>query len=370
MSTYCFFDVREITDQAKVEQYLAGVFATVEQYGGRYLVLGGKSDLVEGDWQPVYPVIVEFADGEHARRWYSSPEYEPLKALRVAGTRSNAVFLEGAMPGSEQAAVQTHRGKTSKTPAEIYDSLFVPALFRQWGPIVAAEARIGRGDRVIDIACGTGVLALAALDRVGAEGKVVGLDPNPDMLCVARRKSTCIDWREGRAEQIPFPDESFDAAVSQFGLMFFDDRAAGLREMMRVVKTGGRLAVAVCDSLDQSPGYAAVADMLERLFGSDVANAFRAPFVLGDAELLRSLCAKAGIERAEVKRHRGTVRFASIETLISTERACIWTLGGLLDNEQFKQLLEEAKRALMPFVTAAGAVAFDMPALVITASKD
>jgi uncharacterized protein (DUF1330 family)/SAM-dependent methyltransferase len=369
MSTYCFFDVREITDQAKVEQYWAGVFATVEQYGGRYLVLGGKSDLVEGDWQPVYPILVEFADSERAQRWYSSPEYEPLKALRVAGTRSNAVFLEGATPGSEEA-VQTRRGTTPKTPAEIYDSLFVPALFRQWGPIVAAEARIGRGDRVIDIACGTGVLALAALDRVGAEGKVVGLDPNTDMLCVARRKSTRIDWREGRAEQVPFPDESFDAAVSQFGLMFFEDRAAGLREMMRVLKSGGRLAVAVCDSLDESPGYAAVAEMLERLFGSDVANAFRAPFVLGNAELLHSLCAKAGIERAEVRRHRGTVRFTSIESLISTERACIWTLGGLLDNEQFKRLLEEAERALAPFVTAAGAVIFDMPALVITASKD
>ena len=102
MSLYCFFDVREITDHAKVEQYLAGVFATVEQYGGRYLVLGGKSDLVEGDWQPVYPVIVEFADGEQAQRWYSSPEYEPLKALRVAGTRSNAVFLEGATPESRR----------------------------------------------------------------------------------------------------------------------------------------------------------------------------------------------------------------------------------------------------------------------------
>jgi uncharacterized protein (DUF1330 family)/SAM-dependent methyltransferase len=370
MSAYCFFDVREITDQAKVDQYLAGVFATVEQYGGRYLVLGGKSDLVEGDWRPVYPVIVEFADGEQAQRWYSSPEYEPLKALRVAGTRSNAVFLEGAAPESEEAEVQANRGNTSKSPAEIFEALFVPALFRQWGPIVAAEARIGRGDRVIDVACGTGVLALAALYRVSAEGSVVGLDPNIGMLDVARRKSTRIDWREGRAEQIPFPDASFDAAVSQFGLMFFEDREAGLREMMRVLKTGGRLAVAVCDSLDQSPGYAALANLLERLFGSDVANAFRAPFVLGNAELLRSLCAKAGMERAEVKQRHGTVRFASIESLISTERACIWTLGGLLDNGQFKRLLVEAERALVPFVTAAGAVAFDMPALVITAAKE
>ena len=62
MSHYCFFDVREVTDHAKVERYLVGVFATVAQYGGRYLVLGGKSDVVEGDWQPTYPVIVEFAD--------------------------------------------------------------------------------------------------------------------------------------------------------------------------------------------------------------------------------------------------------------------------------------------------------------------
>ena len=151
--------------------------------------------------------------------------------------------------------------------------------------------------------------------------------------------------------------------------MFFEDRAAGLREMMRVLKPGGRLAVAVCDSLEQSPGYAAVADMLERLFGNDVANAFRAPFVLGNANLLHGLCAEAGIRNAEVKRISGTVRFASIESLISTERACVWTLGGLLDDEQFKRLLEEAERVLVPFVTAGGAVAFDMPALVVTASK-
>ena len=116
MSAYCFFDVREITDQAKVERYLAGVFATVEQYGGRYLVLGGKSDLVEGDWQPVYPVIVEFADGEQAQRWYSSPEYEPLKALRLAGTRSNAVFLEGATPESRGGGSPGQQGRRIEIP--------------------------------------------------------------------------------------------------------------------------------------------------------------------------------------------------------------------------------------------------------------
>jgi ubiquinone/menaquinone biosynthesis C-methylase UbiE/uncharacterized protein (DUF1330 family) len=366
MSHYCFFDVREITDHAKVEQYLAGVFATVAQYGGRYLVLGGKSDVVEGDWQPAYPVIVEFADREQARRWYSSPEYEPLKVLRVAGTRCNAVFIEGVTPQS--LGITATQG-ASRSPAEIYDALFVPALFRQWGPIIAAEARIGAGDSVLDVACGTGVLALAALDRVGAKGRVVGLDPNADMLAVARRKSTRIDWREGSAEHIPFADGSFDASVSQFGLMFFEDKAVGFWEMMRVLKPGGRLAVAVCDSLEQSPGYAAVANMLERLFGNEVANAFRAPFALGNESLLRELCAEAGIMDAEVKRISGTVRFSSIDSLVSTERACVWTLGGLLDDGQFKRLREEAERVLAPFVTAGGLVEFDLPALVATACK-
>jgi SAM-dependent methyltransferase len=245
----------------------------------------------------------------------------------------------------------------------------VPALFWQWAPTIAAEARIGAGDSVLDVACGTGVLALAALDRVGAKGTVVGLDPNADMLTVARRKTARIDWREGRAEQIPFAGGSFDASVSQFGLMFFEDKVAGLREMMRVLKPGGRIAVAVCDSLEQSPGYAAVANMLERLFGSDVANAFRAPFVLGDSDLLRELCAEAGIIGAEVKRISGTVRFNSIESLISTERACVWTLGGLLDDEQFMRLREEAVHVLAPFVTAGGLVEFDLPALVVSASR-
>jgi ubiquinone/menaquinone biosynthesis C-methylase UbiE/uncharacterized protein (DUF1330 family) len=354
MSAYCFFDVREITDAEKVEQYRPRVAATVAQYGGRYLVLGGKHDAVEGDWRPGFAVLLEFPSLEQAHRWYDSAEYRPLKALRLAGTRSNAVFIEGCKPPA---------------PAEIYDQLFVPALFQQWGNVVASAADIRPGQRVVDVGCGTGVLAMAAADRVGPQGTVVGIDPNEGMLAVARRKSTRIDWREGRAESLPLPDESFDAVVSQFALMFFEDRVGALREMMRVLRPGGRLAVAVCDALDHSPGYAALAELLRELFGERVANAFRSPFNLGEPKRLLSLCAEAGVAGAKVAQHEGTVRFASIEAMISTERACVMTLGGLLDDKQFERLLASAKQALRPFAGADGKVAFAMPALIAIADK-
>lgn len=259
--------------------------------------------------------------------------------------------------------------QTAPSPAEVYEAFFVPALFGQWGERVAAEAEIGPGQRVLDVACGTGALARAAAERVGPNGSVVGLDPNPDMLAVARRKRPAIEWRDGRAEALPFPDRSFDAVVSQFGVMFFEDKPGALREMMRVLRPGGRLAVAVCDTLDHSPGYNALASLLQRLFGREVADAFRAPFMLGDPAQLLALADEAGIEGAEARQRDGTVRFASIDAMISTERACIYTLGGLLDDAQFEVLLREAKQKLQPFTDEGGKVIFSMPALILTAAK-
>src|SRR5262249_45719532 len=145
---------------------------------------------------------------------------------------------------------------SSRNPAEIYDEMFVPALFGQWGPVIADLAAIKSGDKVLDVACGTGVLACAAADRVGPAGKVTGLDANPDMLGGARRKRGIIDWQDGRAEALPFADATFDAVASQFGIMFFNDRPGALREMMRVLRPGGRLAVAACGAVDDAPGYA------------------------------------------------------------------------------------------------------------------
>jgi SAM-dependent methyltransferase len=260
-------------------------------------------------------------------------------------------------------------GGAVRSPADVYDEQFVPALFRHWGPVLCDAAEIASNQRVLDVACGTGALTAAVAGRVAPDGAAIGLDANPEMLAVARRKHPDIEWQQGRAESLPFADAGFDAVVSQFGLMFFDDRVAALREMWRVLRPGGHLAVAVCDELGHSPGYAAFAGLLERLCGEPVADAFRAPFALGDAGALRALCAQAGIADADVVRREGIVRFASIDALVSTERACVWTLGGLLDDARFERLRREAQSVLLPFVDAGGMVAFAMPALLITAAK-
>lgn len=95
MPAYCLFDILEITDEDKFEEYRTKVFATVEQYNGRYLVIGGQYEKLEGDWSPVFPVVIEFPDKDQAKRWYDSAEYREIKDLRVDGTRSNGVVLEG-----------------------------------------------------------------------------------------------------------------------------------------------------------------------------------------------------------------------------------------------------------------------------------
>lgn len=100
MSAYCIFDVLKITDLEKMDAYRSQVFANVEQYGGRYIVIGGQFATVEGDWSPTFPVIIEFPSLEQAYDWYNSDDYAGLKALRLAASEANAVFIEGMSPSA------------------------------------------------------------------------------------------------------------------------------------------------------------------------------------------------------------------------------------------------------------------------------
>jgi ubiquinone/menaquinone biosynthesis C-methylase UbiE len=138
--------------------------------------------------------------------------------------------------------------------AQLYENNYVPTLFGPWAPRVADAAGISSGDRVLDVGCGTGVLAREAVGRIGSSGRVTGLDLNEGMLSVARLVGPGIDWRQGDAGDLPFDDESFDVVVSQFALMYFPGWPAALREMKRVLIPSGRLAEAVWAPHERATG--------------------------------------------------------------------------------------------------------------------
>jgi ubiquinone/menaquinone biosynthesis C-methylase UbiE len=259
-------------------------------------------------------------------------------------------------------------GQVSRSAADVYEEFFVPALFQQWAGRVADAAALDRGQKVLDVACGTGVLARCAWDRVRPGGFVTGIDRNDGMLTVARRKAPAIEWRSARAEQLPFDDGTFDAVVSQFGLMFFEDQVQALAEMARVLRPAGRMAVAVWASLDRSPGYDALTALIERLFGARVASALQAPFVLGDTATLARSFARAGIAEAKIATLDGNVRFPSLEAWIRTEIKG-WTLADVLDEAQYATLQRESTAELSAFVRSDGSVDFAQQAHIVHAVK-
>jgi ubiquinone/menaquinone biosynthesis C-methylase UbiE len=252
--------------------------------------------------------------------------------------------------------------------AQAYEARFVTALFGEWAPRLAAAAGIRPGQRVLDVACGTGVLARAVQSLTGPTGYVAGLDPNPGMLAVARDLAAQVDWRLGVAESIPFPENAFDAVVSQFGLMFFDDRRRALGEMLRVLTTDGRLGVAVWDTLAAMPAYADEATLLERLAGDQAANAIRAPFVLGDREQLSELFSQAGAASVAVTTQEGVARFPSIRAMIEADlRGWLPVMGVKITEEQIGSILREAEHVFSRYSDADGRVQFATRAHFVTA---
>ena len=260
------------------------------------------------------------------------------------------------------------KGQLTESAAEVYENFFVPALFLEWAGRVADAAAVETGLKVLDVACGTGVLAREISNRVRPEGMVIGLDRNDGMLDVAKQKSPEIQWTLGQAESIPYPDDSFDAVVSQFGLMFFEDRVGSLQEIWRVLKPGGNLAVAVWDKVETTPGYAEMSSLIQGMFGDRVKGALEAPFALGEIKGLLNLFEEAGIPGAQVLTQSGEVRFPSIESWVFTDVKG-WTLADMIDDEQYELLLAKALIEMRQFVQSDGTVAFPSSTHIVIAEK-
>lgn len=252
--------------------------------------------------------------------------------------------------------------------AEAYEKLFVNSLFRPWADRVVEVARLSSGDRVLDVACGTGILTRAALARVGGTGAVSAIDISPGMVAVAQRLAPQAEVREGAAESLPYPDAAFDAVVSQFGLMFFADPAQALREMRRVVKPGGQVTVAVWDELDHAPAYAAEVHLLRAMAGERAARELTAPFALGDRAAVDALFASAGFGDVSIHTSTEVADFPSVRVMVEADlRGWLPLRGAALDEPLIQRILSQAELALDEFTTASGRAVFPISAHIVAA---
>ncbi|MEZ5364662.1 MAG: methyltransferase domain-containing protein [Bryobacterales bacterium] len=243
----------------------------------------------------------------------------------------------------------------------------VPAIFDEWPFFVLDAAEVRRTAACSMWPGGTGVLAQAAAER---SDSVTGLDLNPGMLAVAAEQAPSVDWRQGDAADLPFPDASFDAVVSQFGLMFFPDRAKALAEMLRVLKPSGRIAVAVWDRLEKSPAYSVEVAILERMAGPQAADALLAPFALGDAGELKQLFLEAGVAEPQIQTRTGLARFPSIRALAEADlRGWLPLVGVHLSDEKIEEILLQVELELNHLIEPDDTFVFESPAHIVSGAR-
>lgn len=252
--------------------------------------------------------------------------------------------------------------------ATVFEAFFVPALFGQWPEPLLDTVKVQPGEHVLDVACFTGVLAREAQRRVGPSGRVVGVDHNPGMIAVARQIAPDITWEQADADHLPFDDASFDVVASAFGLPYFN-RTPALREMWRVLKPGGRMILAVWDSLENVPAYSILVALLQHKVGPRPADALRVPFSLGDPEKLKAIFDQAGID-AKFARRQGTANYPSVRSWVLTDLKGWFPIVDVdVDRARQEELLGEAEHALHAFVQPNGTCVFPITIHVALATK-
>jgi ubiquinone/menaquinone biosynthesis C-methylase UbiE len=259
--------------------------------------------------------------------------------------------------------------KELEKTAAAYEELLVPALFSEWANRLANSDEVKAARNILDVACGTGVVARTIAGQL-KDGSVSGLDPNPWMLAVAREKAPDIKWYQGQAEELPFEDETFDAIVSQFGMMFFTSPETALKEMNRVLQTGGHMMVTVFDSLQNIPAYDAMVDVFDQKVGKSAGEALRYPFTMGDTEKLYALCSESGLSNAEIVTQKSVAQFSNPRHMVLSDVEGWFPFAKIhLEDRTLESVVSEAESVLKPFTTSDGAVQFDISVHIIKAQK-
>ncbi|WP_084650043.1 class I SAM-dependent methyltransferase [Stappia stellulata] len=254
--------------------------------------------------------------------------------------------------------------------AKAFDDLLVAAIFRKWAAVAADTVRPARDARLLDIACGTGVLARELAARVGDPARVTGVDSNDAMLDVAAQIAPGIDWKRADAKALPFEDGLFDHVFCQFGLMLFDDPEAALGEMWRVLRPGGQMTVLVFDELDRNPIYKAIANVYEEWIGPVLSDSLRAAFSLGRRQDLTSLFDRAGTQPARIEGRHVLAEFDSVEALVNSDvRGWFPFSGVVLKQEVVDAITADMKRHLASHVQPDGRIVFRVDAHLATVDR-
>lgn len=264
---------------------------------------------------------------------------------------------------------QNRTGQLMQRAAEVYETFFVPALFGQWPQHMVNPDCVTDQGKYLDVACGTGVLARHLATLVSDPRKISAVDINENMLSVASHIHPQIGWKIADVHNLPYPEETFDAVYCQFGLMFFKPLPGAIKEMLRVLRKQKTLTLSVWDRVEHSPGYASVCQLLEELFGSEVAAEMRMPFGLGEKErIIAALPPMGADDKIEIDTVVGQAQFESIDNWIYTDIKG-WTLAEVLSESQFQQFRQHALPRLQAFVNERGQVRFDAPAHLIRIVK-
>ncbi len=226
-----------------------------------------------------------------------------------------------------------------RSPAETYEAFMVPYRFRPWAAELLDRAAVTPGMRVLDVACGTGIVARIAAERLQSSGSVTGIDMNPAMIDVGKRaaleEGLAIDWNVGKAESLPYPDRSFDLVTIQQGLQFFPDKQAALAEIRRVLRPRGTFALNIWASHDRQGINGAFADSVARVTG---AASMHTPYAMGDMGVISELLTKAGfevdsIERVEIECTYSPVE-GFLELMLESVSAGVPAMHGRTDAER------------------------------------
>jgi SAM-dependent methyltransferase len=208
-----------------------------------------------------------------------------------------------------------------RSMSELYDAYWVPGVLDVYARGLAG--RVGSGDRVLDLSCGTGLVTGYAAERVGTGGAVAGYDPTPDLLDAARAKRFSgppVQWVEGFGEDMPFENAAFDVVLCHQGLQYVTNRAETFAEIKRVLKPGGMLHAGVWSSAASQPAFGFMEDALARHIGPEQKPVHAWSF--GGLSELRRLSEEAGLRVARLEKLECASRFDSIQAFVDIQIAC------------------------------------------------